>query len=238
MSLSLDEIGKKHDEIRRNKGLFKKVLRTLKLLKKLQKEYPNLFLNVVSVFSSFNKDRMSQIHNFVENKLRTTHAVCLIRGSVLDPTLKENIIDAYEEYVHNTKFRNDMQNLIPLFAKIRFFVESFMPVIIGETVRKNKMILPCYAGKKTIVLYDNGDVAPCEPLGKRFGNVRKSNYKIYSLINSRQGKNILKSIRNTKCYCTWECIIPVNLVFNPTVALQIIVVSFLRKLKPINKKTS
>jgi MoaA/NifB/PqqE/SkfB family radical SAM enzyme len=230
MYISLDEIGKRHDKIRKYKGLFARVVKTTKLLKELQNEYPNLVLNAISIFCNSNKREMFEIHNYVENNLEIPHGVVFIRGKIKNPNLKKDIIKEYENYITEVKYRKEIQKKPTIFLKLKFFIESFVPSIIIETAKNDKMIFPCQAGKKTLVIYDNGDVAPCETLGKKFGNVRDVNYSIKSLIDSEEGKKISKFIRDERCHCTWECIIPVNIVQKIIKVPYVVVIAIFNRL--------
>jgi MoaA/NifB/PqqE/SkfB family radical SAM enzyme len=67
-----------------------------------------------------------------------------------------------------------------------------------------------------MVIYENGDVYPCEIMGYKFGNLRDVDYDVKKLLFSLKGRKIIEKIQQKKpCYCTWENIISVNLLFSP-----------------------
>ena len=86
--------------------------------------------------------------------------------------------------------------------------------VIVESYEKQKMIIPCTAGKKMIIISEEGDVYPCEILSMKMGNLRKSNYNINKVLNSKKAKKVLDYIKETKCYCTFECAIQNSLVYD------------------------
>ncbi len=77
-----------------------------------------------------------------------------------------------------------------------------------------------------MVIWDNGDVSPCEVLNTTIGNIRDFDYDLVKAFNSLKAKKILSDIKQKKCYCTWENMILVNclksLRFYPKLALEII----------------
>lgn len=100
------------------------------------------------------------------------------------------------------------------FAGMKEVLMRLTPEENARAARMGRMTYPCVAGRKVIVIGDTGDLYPCEILSKSFGNLRDAGYDVKTLLRSPQAEKILSFIRNTNCYCTWECILPVNLVFN------------------------
>jgi radical SAM protein with 4Fe4S-binding SPASM domain len=87
--------------------------------------------------------------------------------------------------------------------------------IITKTIREKKYQIPCYAAKLSVVLLANGDVVPCELLDRKMGNVRDVGYDFRAIWRSKEAKEIRKHIRKTKCFCTYECFLTNNILFNP-----------------------
>ena len=75
------------------------------------------------------------------------------------------------------------------------------------TVFDDKFVTPCVAGKKLIVVSEEGQVFPCEILGKdkSFGNLRDYSMDVYKLIKDQKAKEVNKFIKDTKCKCSFEC---------------------------------
>jgi len=51
-------------------------------------------------------------------------------------------------------------------------------------------------------------------LGRSIGNLRDFGYDLNRLMGTTMARTTVKSIKKNKCYCSWECVIPVNLIFN------------------------
>lgn len=88
--------------------------------------------------------------------------------------------------------------------------------------------LRCHAGKRFIVIYEDGTVAPCElyeqlPEALGYGCeadyicgvLADFDYDLYRLLSSNQAQDCLSRIRTANCACTWECAIASKLLHSP-----------------------
>ena len=67
-------------------------------------------------------------------------------------------------------------------------------------------------------MFSEGQVLPCELLiDKQIGNVRDVDYDFKKLWYSPKADEIRRYIRDTKCFCTYECFLTINILFNPLV---------------------
>jgi MoaA/NifB/PqqE/SkfB family radical SAM enzyme len=65
-------------------------------------------------------------------------------------------------------------------------------------------------------MYANGDVLACELQEDRIlGNVRDYDYDFKRIWHSPKADETREWIGKTKCYCTYECFLTVNILFNP-----------------------
>jgi len=71
-------------------------------------------------------------------------------------------------------------------------------------------------------MFSEGQVLPCELLiDKEIGNVRDVDYDFKRLWYSPKADEIRDFIRDTKCFCTYECFLTVNILFNPLVLARV-----------------
>ena len=77
--------------------------------------------------------------------------------------------------------------------------------ITVKTLRDKKMVIPCKSGEKLLVIYDNGDVFPCELLDEKMGNIRDFDYDLNAILELKESKQIVEKIVKDECHCTWEC---------------------------------
>lgn len=87
--------------------------------------------------------------------------------------------------------------------------------IIYKTITSRKRLIPCYAGRLTLVLTETGDVYPCESFEHRMGNVRESGYDIRGLLRGKDAKDEVRRIIGGGCFCSHECYMIMNILFNP-----------------------
>ena len=227
LSFSLDNIGAKHDKIRGVNGLFDKVLESHKLLSGLGDK--NLAINISTTFSSLNKEDIYELIDYVHQELKTNdHTVTYVRGDTRDKESKDitpkeyfkvwnYLLDKHKN--ENTGFFGVFNNLIRMTYQIN-----------QETLEKDKMILPCLAGKKFITINEKGDVYPCEIISNIFGNksfkmgnLRDFNYDINKILQMRGSKDMLSFIKTSRCHCSFECGTLCNIAFSKKNLLTILI---------------
>ena len=65
-------------------------------------------------------------------------------------------------------------------------------------------------------MFANGDIYPCELLiDRKLGNVREADYDFKKIWFGEEADEARKFIRETKCFCTYECFLTINILFNP-----------------------
>lgn len=219
LKLSIEGMEGVHDRIR-GKGSFKKTMETYDALKKLPDRYPNFELGVNSVFCSVNQDSMDDLVSYVNGMDRiNTHTVSLIRGNVRDKGLKTVDMKKYNKTIKllASNLRNRQSGIYRFKgAKLKAAQDIVQRKVIYETVACNRHQIPCYAGKLNIVLSESGEVYPCESFDMKLGNVRDSGYDIENILKSDRAKKIVSSIQDTGCFCTHECYLMTNILFNPS----------------------
>ena len=68
--------------------------------------------------------------------------------------------------------------------------------------------------KKIIIIYETGDVHPCEILNRKLGNLKDYDYDLNKLLKNQETKETKKWIKDTKCKCTFECAASASVVWN------------------------
>lgn len=217
--LALDGIGGNHDEIRGVRGNFVKFLESYKGLNLLRKKYPNLFIAVNITCSYYNQNKLLEICDFVENKLKVDHInLNFIRGETYEPIAKDINPAYYEECTYHLNQQGGKRkfkyhgNLIARLARAK---DSLQTKIILKAVKEKKPTISCLAGKSIGVISSRGEVYPCEMLNKSMGSLRDYDYNFARIWKSKKAKQIRKYIRDTKCFCTYECAITSSILFNP-----------------------
>jgi MoaA/NifB/PqqE/SkfB family radical SAM enzyme len=193
-------------------------MKTYELLRPLRGRYRNFELGFNTVFCSANQDSMDEVTAFVRVlDGSVAHTVSLVRGDVAEEGLKAVDMDSYrrtierlEENLKKTRggryrFRG---------ARLKAAQDILQRRLIHETAQKNQRMIPCYAGKLTLVLTETGDLYPCESFTRKMGNVREWDYDVARLLTGSTARAAQQAVQNG-CFCTHECYMIMNILFNP-----------------------
>jgi MoaA/NifB/PqqE/SkfB family radical SAM enzyme len=208
--LSLDGIGRVHDDIRGVQGNFDKFLTTLKRLTELSKDYDRLQINVNTTISNKNQNNVPQIIDFIEkNPQIKLHTLETIRGSYDPEKISAPPYDIYKKLIKkiiSSKTRDGNQ---PDKA-----VYSYYHKFALDTLIKKEQIIPCRVSSFMPTISATGDVYHCELL-PAIGNLRNVNYDFWKIWRSAKSENQRKNILQKKCHCTHYCYQIQNIPMSP-----------------------
>jgi MoaA/NifB/PqqE/SkfB family radical SAM enzyme len=228
IDVSIDGIREIHDNIRGVKGLFDKAVLTYKELRKLEKIYPNFNVNIETTVSSYNDDHLLEMYDYFTKELgANTIFTLLTRGAPREPASKFFNISKYERYAE--KMEAGIKNRILTgyynfpFCDVINAKRIVRHRLIAKTVRENRYQVPCMGGRLGAAIFANGEVLPCElHTDMVLGNLRDYNYDFKKIWFSEKADNARKTIRDTKCFCTYECFLTLNILFNKRMYFQIL----------------
>jgi radical SAM protein with 4Fe4S-binding SPASM domain len=218
VKLSLDGLHEVQDSLRGVKGAYEKTMKTYRLLGELIAGYPNFELGINTVFCSENQGNMDDIIDFVNDLDNIkTHTISLIRGDVSNDDLKDVDIEKYHKTIR--KLEENLKKKIARTyrfrgGRLKAAQDILQRRLIYETRVQKRQLIPCFAGRLNLVLTETGALYPCESFDKKMGNVRDHGYDIKRLLKSEQARKVLGEIRENKCYCTHECYLMTNIIFN------------------------
>lgn len=225
--VSLDDIGDNHDKIRGVKGIYKNALETIDRLKKVQLVYTNLSLGVALAYSSFNENTIIDVYNHIKENIKPDVVNCaFVRGDARNKLSKPRNIDNFiklQGILKNDSIHNKLSGIFdPIIGNIvtacKF--ESISQLI--KIVKENRYFSPCYAGNINAVIYPDGNVFPCELLNERMGNLKEADYDFKKIWFSKKSEQIRQKIKKSRCYCTHECYLLPNVIFNLGFSMNII----------------
>lgn len=221
IDVSLDAVGEKHDRIRGVPGIFGKAVATFRALKEIEARDPRLTVNIETTVSSFNDRLLDENYEYFTRELKPTALFTLLaRGKPADPASLRFDIGRYLAYAGRLE-RGLLSGDLPGYRRFAFadFVNAKRLIrhrLIGRVVRERRRIVPCRAGSLGAALFANGDVYPCElHTDMRLGNVRDCGYDFRAIWNGPAARKARERIRREKCFCTYECFLTLNILFNP-----------------------
>jgi len=220
VKLSIDGLHEAHDRIRNTPGSFANTMETYAQLSELLSSNPHFELGVNTVFTAENQDQIDGIIDFVSGLENIkTHTISLVRGDLsskryaeIDPAKYLHAIGRLEE---NLKTKGASKTYRFRGSRIKAAQDIIQRRLISQTLAEQKRVIPCYAGHLNLVLTESGEVFPCEILNRGLGNIRDHGYNIQKLLHSDRAKAVVNSIRDNQCYCTHECYLMTNILFNP-----------------------
>lgn len=222
---SFDAVGKKHDEIRGVKGNFKKVIETVKRLKKLQRIYGNLDVGLGTVISKFNIDinTLKDVSDYAK-KLDVDSYINEIaeqRSELF--TLDKDITPSSEDYKRAINYFKNFKTK----KKLSKYTQAFRIVyydLVVRILKERRQVIPCYAGISNAHISPYGDVWPCCVLGynKSMGNLKDMNYDFKKIWYSKKANEIRKYIRKKKCYCPLANQAYSNILMNPVSMIKVL----------------
>tara|TARA_B100000427_G_scaffold159346_1_gene132387 strand:- start:368 stop:1396 length:1029 start_codon:yes stop_codon:yes gene_type:complete len=210
INLSLDGLEKTHNIVRKNNDSWEKVWSTFEKLKKIK----NIKTRFITVIHNDNYDEIIPLMKIIKKNNADFHSVILLRGDPLDDhinlpsidklnALAPKIFDILEEYNYGQE------------GKLSYFLKNYHRYLWKasiQTLEKKTQVVPCLAGKSSMVIWGEGNISSCEMLPS-FGNIKKKS--IPDLMKSKEYLSQVKSIKNKECHCTHNCALITSITFNP-----------------------
>ncbi len=224
---SLDGLPETNDRIRGVPRNFERTVETFRELKKMSRGLPNMGVGISTTFCAWNQDEMDGMYEYVVNELAPDNwDLSFVRGKPMEPAIgaadvaKYRRIKARLEQAFATGKLSYYKNM-PL-ARFVHAKERLSTKTVLNTIDTGQFQVPCYAGALSAVISEEGDVYACELLSNKIGNLREVGYDIAKLWEGERARSMRAFIRDTKCFCTHECNMSINLLFNPTVYPRIV----------------
>ena len=219
VSVSLDGLEETHDRERGVPGNFQRAVETLRRLRTLREHNDGFGFSTITTVHRRNADELTQLENFIDQSVHPDNrGLNLVRGTPLDPTVLDVDLLPYQEAVER-KRRDVSQGRLPLqsfsLSRLNGAKERVMYREVERVARTGTYRAPCRAGTTGAVVYENGDVAACEILNRKIGNLRDVDFDFSRLWFGPEAVALRKEIAERRCRCTWECAVATNILFGP-----------------------
>jgi MoaA/NifB/PqqE/SkfB family radical SAM enzyme len=99
-----------------------------------------------------------------------------------------------------------------LFSRVLLNYQAIKWDAQMRTLAEKTQVIPCLGGQAHLVVYANGEVAPCEILPS-VGHIRRQPIK--EILASSAMKDSVAGIKRKDCHCTHDCNMQENILFNP-----------------------
>lgn len=203
INVSIDEIHHKYDYLRGTSAGFASVLKTISILKYIQKntDYLNIGANIV--ISRYNIKRIKEIYTYVNeiikpdtiiSEMATPRKLFYIKNKKISPS-RDRFLEILDFLISiKCKDKNLTQLLINRFRKKYY-------KLMKENFLKGTKI-PCFACIASTEIYFTGDVVKCCILGDPLGNLRNNNFDFRKIWISKRAAEIRNKIKRINCFCT------------------------------------
>ena len=214
ISLSLDGPPNIHDGIRGGPGGYEKLMNTYHALTELKETYENLSIDIVTVLQSVNQDTILDLFRTVHRTIKPdNHMLLIARGDVQNNAIKQVRPEIYENVISLTRKMYRRSESRPFSSIIRAITERSLDIIYRD-FRYGEYQTPCVAGRRLVVVSEDGEVRPCEILHTTFGNLREFDYDLNAILKTGKARSIQKQILKKKCHCTFECAVNINVFYD------------------------
>jgi MoaA/NifB/PqqE/SkfB family radical SAM enzyme len=231
LNLSLDGIGREHDEIRQVPGNWERAMETWQGLKLLQRRHKNLVLSVHTVVSKFNTDRIRDIVEGLEFLVPDSYITEVAEERVELDTVGWNITPSPEEYAPIADYLSARARVAPTTGthgapgkRLARFTQAFRAQyyqLAKQVLREQTQVIPCHAGWASGHIAPNGDVWTCCIRAEPVGNLRLTDYDLRPIWFEQVGqmRRLRRSIAGRECACPMANASYANMLLHaPTVA--------------------
>jgi MoaA/NifB/PqqE/SkfB family radical SAM enzyme len=203
VNFSLDELGERHDQIRRTPHNWEKTLESIRFAKSLKKTYPHLVVGIHSVISVFNVKRFPEIYEGLMElepdsyitEVAEERAELLTVGTGITPP-PETYAEAVDFLIARMK-SNRRKGYASIVEAFRLEYYELTKRILAE----RRQVIPCYAGLTSCHIAADGDLWGCCVRAEPVGNLRDVDYDFPRLWQGRAAKKFRRSVKNLECQC-------------------------------------
>ena len=218
VEISLDGMPEFHDNFRVAKHSFQKAMETYEALVEIQKRDPRLRIHSISTATNVNIAEIKRLTTYLYERCPQMdhHNLAIIRGDRKNPDLAAPLLKEYSElytYIRRLWAPREAD-------RYGAIVEPMLQWAKVQTLKQKRQVVPCKAGRLSVVVYANGDVSLCE-IHKPIGNLRQKPFQ--EIWGSDEARRLRASISNKECYCTTEVFLWPSIVFQPVSLVQAMV---------------
>lgn len=210
VELSLDGMPDFHDEFRVTRNSFQKAMETYDALAELQNQDPRLRIHCISTATDRNMDEIKQLTTYLFDRCPQMdhHNLAIIRGDRKDPSLRGPHLRQYQDlYQYIRRLWSPRES-----GRYGAIVEPMLQWVKVQSIKEERQVVPCRAGRLSAVVYANGDVSACE-IHEPLGNLREKPF--WEIWRSAQAQELRQCISNKECYCTTEVFMWPSLTYPP-----------------------
>jgi MoaA/NifB/PqqE/SkfB family radical SAM enzyme len=205
LNLSVDEIGKAHDDIRGADRNFEKLQLVAGLIHDLKKTYPHVVLGVHTVISRLNVHRIPAIEREARALFRPDSYIAEVAENRVElKTMQKDITPDPADYRRAVEHLRNVIRANRSTHPVARLVESLRLEyyeLAARILEEKRQVIDCYAGWASAQLAPDGHVWGCCVRAESIGNVREHGYDFRRVWFGEQGDAFRESVRAHTCAC-------------------------------------
>jgi len=238
INVSLDGIGADHDISRGTPGCFEKLSETFHKLEAIRDGHANMAVNFTTILKKSNIGKAREIAGYVRDNFRADfHKIGFIRGDLREDITQEKDITLCEVedvidhvYPHYTEGKGNR-----LQMRVASGINRLVKKVAFESVEQKKRCFRCLAGKKMLVLTQDGKLMPCEPLWLEpaarlnrdlsefvMADLHEYDFDVPRALGSPGARRVIDFIGEKKCYCQYGCAIYNSIIYSPSMYPRVV----------------
>ena len=239
VGISIDGIGKTHDEMRGMSGGYGRALKLIELLNarlpSVRKETsftitPQNYEDLLDVYElskglnipfGFRFAQTSDVFfgDNIEKRFEWPEPMLMEVEEVINSILKDEIKSLKNLRLKNLPLPQQIDNM-GIYYLTRYYMSHMVDFIRNPSMLEHffKHFI-CYSGTHSLYMDPYGNIFPCTMLNKEIGNVHESDFD--EIWMSEKAKEVREFIAKKKCMCWGSCEMPPSLAKNRKVALWV-----------------
>ncbi|MFA6240837.1 MAG: radical SAM protein [Candidatus Hydrogenedentales bacterium] len=229
VNISLDAIGEEHDRARELPGCFENICETYRLLAAVRERFDRLSINIQTVVMRKNVHAVMDLVEYIKEHFDVNyHSLGLVRGDVGEQEHDYDIAEAEAAVDAHYSKNGGVNKSLPVLASGARGVLSLVRKLQFEAEQKKTRSFECLAGRKLVVISDEGNLLACEPLafepvtrGGRdkddfvIAQLQDFDYDVEKALQSPKALEIKKYIADKRCWCLYGCAMQNSIVYSP-----------------------
>lgn len=221
ISISIDHFEDQHDENRRVPGAFRKAMETYRMIE--DRNDDSVMPDIALTVTSGNANAILDVHqDLKERGIRHFSAILMREAGVVEVIDgKRQVIAAYQEL--SSRISADQRTLrVPARHRRWEWARRAKNQVVRESISAPAQLFrsrkDCRAGSLFGVITANGEVVPCEVIGRsgRIGNLRESGMDFMALWRSGGKTAEIEQFQRFCNTCTYECAWTVTIMTTPS----------------------
>lgn len=228
INLSVDSIGEQHDAFRGLPGCFSRLCETHDRLRELRDARPNLTVNIITVFTETNIGDAANIIREIGNRFTPNyHAIGLLRNDLQEHRTND-VMDRLEATVDLEAFERQSFRKLPVFGRLAPALATLVKKLAVKSRRERRRCFTCLAGRKIVVVTNDGRLMPCEPLWLEadvrrhedpdhylMANLADHDYNVAAALKTDAARRVQAFVKTRQCWCSYACAIQNGILYSP-----------------------